>query len=202
MTIPERQGFIHLVIPRYDEVVLFAMSLTCVTLLISGTLFDFRDAHFAAPDEYDPRMIATGCIFFSGLFLSLRRAFAHSPMAQLEKSFMLFFAVIMNAFSGFMINAYELAGLSGWLVVFPIVNMISSFRLLVLWRGGVLNESSITDTRAPRGRFLLAAAIVLLLYFLCHSVFNLMWVQTLSICLVYSTNLTRLTETWVFQALQ
>jgi len=47
---------------------------------------------------------------------------------------MLFFAVIVNAFGGFMASGYEHTGTSGWLIVFPILNMVNSVLLLIMWR--------------------------------------------------------------------
>lgn len=197
----EHRGPFRFLIPQYDEIVLFTMSFTCVVLLINGLLSYNQNIEFTSSEEYGPRIIIAGIIFLAGLVLSLYHAFVDRPKTTLEKSFMLLFAVLVNAFSGFMASGYDLANASGWIIVFPILNMINSVFLLFMWRAGVLNESSISDQNAPRGQVMLAAAMVLILYYVCHGIYELIWIQTLSICLVYSINFVRLIESMVFRPL-
>ena len=188
---------ISIVMPQYDETVLFSMSFTCLLLLIG---FSFsREIQWAFPSHYDLRIIVAILIFLAGLVLSLYHAFVDRPKTSLEKTFMLTFAVIVNAFSGFIAGAYDFVNSSGWVIIFPILNMINSVALFFMWRSGVLDESSISDQHAPRGQILLAAAAVLLLYYLCREIYNFSWVQTLSICLVYSINFIRLLETLILR---
>jgi hypothetical protein len=169
------------------------MSLTCL-LLSTRLLFHIREIEIIASSEYDPRMIVAIAIVLAGFVLSLFHAVVDRPKTNLEKSFMLFFAVLVNAFSGFMAGSYDLTQVHGWLIAFPILNMINSVILLFMWRAGVLDESSISSQHAPRGQIMLATAMVLLLYYLCTIVYNFSLVQTLSICLVYSANFLRLFE--------
>ncbi len=201
MKFQDHRGFCRFLIPQYDEIVLFAMSLTCVLLLGAGFLTSRGGIELVPPQEYDPRMFAAGFLFLAGLLLSLYHAFVPRPASQLQKSFMLFFAVLVNAFSGFMGSGYDLTHANGWHIAFPVLNMINSVALLFLWRAGALDESCISDRHAPKGQIALAAAIVVLLFTLCHVVFKLIWIETLSICIVYSTNLVKLMELLVFRAL-
>ncbi len=156
MKFVEYRGPLHLFIPQYDEIVLFTMSFTCILLLITGVLSYNQGFQWVPPREYDPRIIAAIIIFIAGLVLSLYHAFFNRPKTRLEKSFMLFFAVLVNAFSGFMASGYDLANSSGWLVVFPILNMINCVALLFMWRAGTLNESNISDQHAPGRQIVLA----------------------------------------------
>jgi len=201
MKFVEYRSPFRLFIPQYDEIVLFTMSFTCIILLITGVLSYSQEIQLIPPREYNPRIIAAIIIFIAGLILSLYHAFVDRPKTRMEKSFMLFFAVLVNAFSGFMASGYNLANSSGWLIVFPILNMINSMVLLFMWRAGVLDESSISDQHAPRVKIMLAAVMVLILYYLCHYIYELIWIQTLSICLVYSINFIRLLESIVFRPL-
>ncbi len=196
----------RLFIPQYDEIVLFTMSLTCLLLLIAGILSAKPEIDIVSLRENDLKKVlivmVIPLIFVAGLTLSIYHAFVDRPKTTLEKSIMLFFAVLLNTFSGFMAGGYNLANLpnaSVWLMVFPIVNMVNGIILLFMWRVGVLDESSISDRHAPRGKVLLAAAMVLILFYLCQVVYKLMWIQTLSICLVYSVNLIRVIESLVFK---
>jgi hypothetical protein len=194
MRFQAQRGFCRFFIPRYDEIVLFAMSLTCIVLLTSGLLSFHGRVELLSPREFDPRLVAAGFIFLAGLVLSLSHVFVPRPASPVEKSFMLFFAVLLNAFSGFMGGGYDLTHAQGWHIIFPLVNMANSVVLLFLWRGGAVDETCISDQRAPKGQVVLATGVVLLLFFLCHVVYRLIWIETLSICIVYSTNLIKLTE--------
>jgi hypothetical protein len=201
MKFQEQRGLFRFLLPQYDEIVLFTMSFTCVLLLLTAVFSDHQEIQLYLNRESDPRIIAVIFVFIAGLVLSLYHAVVRRPKAQLEKSFMLFFAVVVNAFTGFMAGGYDLTRTSGWLIIFPILNMINSVILLLMWRAGALDESSIIDRHAPRGQVVLAAAIIIMLYYICHVVYKLVWIQTLSICLVYSTNLIKLIESWVFRLL-
>jgi hypothetical protein len=200
MKIIEYSRPFRLFIPQYDEIVLFAMSLTCLLLLIAGVLAHISE--IAAQSFFDPVLIVPGifiAIFIAGLVLSLYHAFVDRPKTEIEKSFMMFFAVLVSAFSGFMGGGYSLTTATGWFIVFPIINMVNSIVLLYMWRSGVLDDSCISDQQAPIGQVILAAGMVLILFYLCHIVYGFIWIQTLSICLVYSINFVKLIESLIFR---
>ncbi len=188
-------------IPRYDELVLFTMSLTCLLLMITGALSHISEISLASV-PFDPQILVPGAfiaIFMAGLVLSLYHAFVDRPKTEIEKSLMLFFAVLVNAFSGFMGSGYSLSTSSGWFMVFPILNMVNSIVLLLMWRYGFFDESSISYQQASRGQVMLAAAMVFILFYLCHVVYKFIWIETLSVCLVYSINFIRLIESLIFR---
>jgi hypothetical protein len=202
MKFQEQRGLFRFLLPQYDEIVLFTMSLTCLLLLIIGVLSHISEIELTSPRQYDTGIIVPIifiAIFMAGLVLSLYHAFVDRPKTEIEKSFMLFFAVLVNAFTGFMGSGYSLTTASGWFIVFPILNMINSIVLLLMWRYGFFDESSISDQQASRGQVLLAAAMVLILFYLCHVIYGFIWIQTLSICLVYSVNFIRLIESLIFR---
>ena len=192
MKIP--RGILYHIIPQYDEIALFAMSLTCSLLIIAVALsgdLSIQEIHIVPERDADPRIIAAILIFFSGLLLSIYHAFTDRPKTLLEKSFMLFFAVLLNSFSGIMAGMYDLHTASGWLVIFPLLNIINGVVLLFIFRMGILSEANISDRHASRNQFILTAAIVFILFAVCHYLFYLIWMQTLSICVAYATNLGR-----------
>jgi hypothetical protein len=197
-----RRRFIHYFIPQYDEVVLFAMSMTCALLIITGIMSNYQEVELFISGKYDPKIIVPFvfvAIFMSGLVLSLYHAFVNRVKTSIEKSSMLFFAVLVNVFSGFVASGYNLSAESGWLIVFPVLNMINSIVLLLMWRYGFFDETSISDRQASKGQIILAAAVVLILFYICQVMYRLFWIQTLSICLVYSINFVRLIESMVFR---
>ncbi len=197
MRIENRQLVFHYIIPQYDEIALFAMSLTCVLLLAAAFLSGPVELTFDAERDFDPRAVAAAFVFLAGLVLSIYHAFTDRPKKPIEKTFMLFFAVVLNSFSGILAGMYELSVAHGWTVVFPIVNIGNSAVLFFMYRTGVLDEANISDRHASRSQFLLTAAVVLLLFALCRYVFALIWMQTLSICVAYATNLGRSVPLWI-----
>jgi hypothetical protein len=192
MRTEDQRGFLHYFIPQYDEIALFAMSLTCALFIVVAA-FAARnmDIYINYERGVDPRIIAVPLVFLSGLLLSIYHAFTDRPKTSLEKSFMLFFAVLLNAFSGILAGMYDLSATNGWLVIFPLVNIINGVGLIFMFRMGILSEADISDRHASRSQFLLTAAVVFILFAACHYIFSLIWMQTLSICVAYATNLGR-----------
>jgi len=188
--LPQR-SFLWSFIPKYDEVALFAMSLTCSLLIISAVYSHSSAAITISSSDFDPRIIAAIFVYCSGLVLSMYHAFTDRPKTALEKSFMLFFAVLLNSFSGIMSGMYELSTASGWFIVFPMINIVSSVILFLMFRVGMLSEANISDEHASKAKFIVTASVVLALFFICHYQLSLMWMQTLSVCVAYSTNLSR-----------
>lgn len=184
--------YLSFLIPRYDEIVLFAMSATCLLLIGDKLLeIDWQTIHFREPHTDDIRLFIVLLVFLSGLFLSLMNAFRNRQKGPLEKYFMLFFAVGGNAASGAFSAIYVLQFTQGWKVVFPFINFVSSIMLFVLLRYDVIDIDSIDDNDAPLLEVLLTALFVLSLYILCSRYYHLYWAMTLSICVSYATNFHR-----------
>jgi len=178
-------------IPQYDEVALFAMSLTCALLLMVGVFSTNWKVRFDLPSADGLKMSLVILFFLSGLALSLYHALVDRQKSSFEKYLMLFFAVIVNAFSGLYGGSYALNNATGWLAIFPILNIVNGIALLFLLRSQVLNEAHISDENAPRSQIAFTAVVVVILFVACHYSFRLMWIQTLSICVAYATNLGR-----------
>ena len=85
----ETQNILRHFIPQYDETALFAMSFTCVLLLITGIFSSGSDINVEYPTEYDPRMIVAILLFLAGFGLSIYHAFINRPKTFFEKSCML-----------------------------------------------------------------------------------------------------------------
>jgi len=58
-------------------------------------------------------------------------------------------------------------------------------------RTGILDEENISDQHASRGEFEFTAVAVLILFVICRYMASLIWMQTLSICVAYATNMSR-----------
>lgn len=194
MTTQQQRGILRYIIPRYDEVSLFAMSLTCILLLVVG-LFSTSKIRLDLSTGDDLKILLLVLVFFTGIVLSIYHAFVNKPKSSLEKYLMLFFAVIVNAFSGLLGGAYALNNATGWLSVFPIVNIVNGALLLFLFRFHALNESNISDENASPIQVVFTAAVVIILFVICHFISKLVWIQTFSICIAYATNIGRRVQT-------
>jgi len=190
MSIEQKRGFIAYLIPQYDEIALFAMSLTCALILFTIPFAGSVNLSIDSRD-LDPRALGAAFVFLSGLVLSIYHAFTDRPKSELEKSFMLFFAVLLNSFSGILAGMYDLSTASGLLIFFPILNIANGFILLMMFRSGILSEANISDQHASSGQFAVTAAAVLVLFVICRHIYSLIWMQTFSICVTYATNLSR-----------
>jgi hypothetical protein len=167
------------------------MGFTCGLLLIAGAFSVKWNLSNPLSSGDDFQVLLLIAIFLAGLVLSVYHAFTDRTKTSFEKMLMLFFAVILNGSSGIMAGTYFLEEATGWLVIFPIMNIVNGAFLIVMLRTRVLDEHNIGDENASRGQVVFAGTMIIILFTLCNYVFDLLWVQTLSICVVYSTNLNR-----------
>lgn len=140
-------------------------------------------------------VIILAAVFLAGLMLSIYHAFASRQKTSFEKLLMLYFAVILNASIGIMAGSRNLEDARGWLMIFPILNIVNGALLLILLRTRVMNEDNISDENTSLGQVALSGAAIVILFAFCHYLFNLLWTQTFSVCVVYSTNLNRGVQT-------
>lgn len=163
MIVPQNHGILRYIIPRYDEISLFAMSFTCTLLMVVG-LFSTSEIRFHSPARYERGMLLVFLVFFTGLVLSIYHALVNRPKLRWEKLCMLVFAVLMNAFTGLLAGAYAFSIADGWLTVFPILNILNSVLLLSLLRSRVITESDISDQNASHVQVAFTAAVVTILF--------------------------------------
>jgi len=193
------KGILYYIIPQYDEVTLFAMSFSCVLLVV----FNFYSVNWGESLELDRNgtivYIFMILVFFLGLLLSIYHAFTDRPKSQVEKFLMLFFAVTLNVFSGFCGGVYALSRTDGWFIIFPILNIINALILLFMYRTNIVDEHNIADENASLIQIIFTSIVVVTLFVLCNHMYNLIWIQTLSICVVYATNIGRRIEPLILQ---
>src|SRR4030043_220073 len=113
MTTKNKWGILHYIIPQYDEITLFSMSFTCGLLLIVGALSIKWEIRTSSSTGDDVEILIIAVFFIAGLVLSIYHAFAKRRKTSFEKYLMLFFAVILNGFSGILVGTYFLEGTKG-----------------------------------------------------------------------------------------
>ena len=187
--------FSKIFIPHYDELSLFSMSYVLVLLILvhkppwNWTLANFKFKF----DNIFFLVLIFG--FLSGMFLCLFHAFSNRQKTLIEKKVMVFFAAILNGFSGIWAGTYILYNPVAWgLSLFPLCNIISGFILLALLRGGGIDEGCIDDDNVSVKRVLSIIIIVTGIFSICHFYFNLVWAINFSICMTWSTNINHVSD--------
>jgi len=175
-------------IPRYDESSLFLMSLAFLLLFFTDAGLRTGSSKFLF-SESDLRSYLFALCFVLGMLFSLYHVFATTRKTGLEKVVMLFFAVMVNGFSGIAAGVHMLRNCPGVLMVFPVWNIVSGGLLLVMYRFNIIDESRIADEDAPPREVALGGLVVVAAFVLCRFVFRLYWAVTFSICVAYATHL-------------
>ena len=179
-------------IPKYDELTIFMMTVALLLLFFFDNSFRSKVVYLVVESGRDAFRVVILILFFSaGGLLSIYHVFTERRKTKIEKSALLFFAVMTNALCGFLASGHILdnwGDAPGILIVFPLWNGINCLLLLILFRAGVINETSITDENARSGEVIFGFVIILVIFVLCRFAFELYWALTFSICAVYATS--------------
>ncbi len=182
------QEMFSFLIPRYDDVTLFALSLSFVLLWLMDPdlqqnligLFTSR----LARDEV--RVILVGGAFTAamGLALSLVNVFLRREKSVLEKFAMLVFAIVVTASTGLYAGWLMLRQSRGWLMLFPIWNILNAY-LLILSSMIAVDTNCVTDEPASFAQLVITAICVPVLLAVCEY-YGLHWSVTFSIAVAYT----------------
>jgi hypothetical protein len=183
----KRNPIARLFIPRYNELALFLMSIAFVLLFFTHA--DLRAGlHGFLFDDFYLRHYIALVLFVLGILFSLYHVFTTKQKTDGEKAVMLFFAVIVNGFSGIAAGMHMLKESHGILMVFPIWNIVNGALLLLMYRFDIIDESSIVDDNATPFQVILGSMVVVAIFIVCRFVFEMYWAITFSICVTYASN--------------
>jgi hypothetical protein len=185
----EKAGWL---IPTYDELSLFLMAFTLLILPAANSQMR-RDIYSLLTIDHDlgGHLFVLILLSLVGLFLSLFHVFTLRKISEWEKGYMVLFAVIANAGSGIAAGLHMIKGSAGWLLIFPIWNIINGVLLLLMLKLKIINENCISDHTPTTGRVIIGLTAVLIIFALCSFVFKLYWALTYSICVIYATSFDR-----------
>jgi DNA-directed RNA polymerase subunit RPC12/RpoP len=181
-------------IPVYDEMSLFLISMTLILLYAVNEPFQEQIRKLAAISlhrRYVLHVFVAAAILITGMGLSIYNVFTTREKTDTEKFIMLFYAVLTNAGAGIISGLYVLnsSSIRDWLIIFPIWNIINGVLLIVMLRLKIIDEECITDQKATLVQIFLGLIAVVAILLLCNYVFKLHWAVTLSICIIYTTSL-------------
>jgi hypothetical protein len=175
-------------IPTYDELSLFLASVALILLLIGNS--EMRTFLWAIITD-DIRNIALLIILFLSMCMCLYQPFIIRKKNPAEKYLMLFFAVLVNGAGGIIAGNYMLEHTVGWLAIFPAWNIINGIILLAMFRYKFIDYRSISDRDTNAPEVILGLVVIIAIYIICNFVYKQYWAITLSICLAYSTSLSK-----------
>jgi hypothetical protein len=195
----EKPGWL---IPTYDEISLFLMSITliaiaCVNPVMTEELWKLLRMDLGDVSGY---IITFFVISLAGMVFSLYNVFTQGEMADWQKKAMLIFAVFANASTSIMAGyrLIKFRHVTGLLIIFPIWNIVNAVWLLVGLRLEIIDESCIVKREVSFFRVLLGLAGTIVIVILCNYVFNMYWAVTFSICMVYTTSFDRAIQNTLF----
>ena len=183
----EKYGFL---IPNYDELSLFLMAVVFVILYFTNSRLQVDITAFLMRLDVWRRYIYIA-LFMLAMSLCLYHVFTLRKKTDIEKGIMLLFAITVNAATGFIAGFYMLKECPGWLLVFPVWNIINSVLLIIMQYVNLFDENQISDRDATIPQVILGLAAVLIIFFLCNNTFKLHWAITYSICIIYTTSFDR-----------
>jgi hypothetical protein len=124
-----------------------------------------------------------------GMLLSLVGVFYPRPKPKAIKWLMLCFAVVATGGTGLYAGYVAFASARGWLMVFPVWNMITAVLPPVLFRAGLLDADIVLDTPARISQVVATMIAVTVLLLVCLYGFQLDWALSYSICVGYVMSL-------------
>ncbi len=173
------------VLPRYDDLTLFAFGIACVLLVLLDPGLRNALATIGGHQRIESETITLG-FTGPGLTLLLAGLVWRREKSEFEKVFMVFFAVLITVGAGVSTWRARGSGALGWLAVFPIWNQFNGLLLLSLAWMGILDTDCITDRRATFRQSLVAFVTITVLLVVCHCLFRLHWAVTYSIAVNYT----------------
>lgn len=184
----ESFGFL---IPTYDKLSLFLMTVTLILLYVGNSQVRdwMRDLTQAGHSESIVFLTVFNFFFILCIILFFQ-ILVPSEETDFKKKIMLFFAVLINAITGIIAGTYVVrnATASNWLLVFPIWNIINCVLLLLMLYFRIIDEDCISDRKATFVQTIIGLTAVLFVFILCNYVLKLHWAITYSICIVYTTS--------------
>lgn len=175
-------------LPRYDDLTLFALSLTFLLLFAANA--DLREtlADVVVWTRRGDVLILLGAAAL-GMVFSLFNVFLKREKSKFEKLTMLIFAVGVTAGTGVYAGYIMLKQSPGPLMIFPVWNIINGGLLLLLFHGGVVDTSCIADTKAGLLQIGVTVVSLAILLALCQYTFRLHWSISFSIAVGYTMSL-------------
>jgi hypothetical protein len=178
--------------PSYDEASLFFMSVTCIILFATDS--GLQHSIFKLFTTWDGGGSGLYALMWAipivlGLYLSLIHAFSSRKKSDGEKTLMAIFAMAINGLVGVQCGIEQMHGEKTWLIIFPIINIVSAIALI--YQIGLVPEGNVQDEDVLLEDVILGSFILMVMLSYCSLYARFTWEYTYSICIAYTTNIDR-----------
>jgi hypothetical protein len=171
-------------IPRYTEVSLFLTALT-FTLIYAANNEAPRAVTGLA--TISPAAFLLFIVFLLGLIFSVYYALSDKETPGFAKVCMLMFVILANFGAALFAFASISREANGYYLIFPALNLINAVMLLLMFRGGMVNEECVSNENAKPIDLFIGTASVFVLFLISQYILKNYWAITFSVCLSYSS---------------
>lgn len=181
-------------IPTYTETALFLTSIAVVVLLVVSE--DMRHAlvRFLVTGKSLNHIFVVGMVAV-GLVLAICHASITRNKTSTEKFFLLIFALAIDVLAGWNAGLYTLThSAPGFLMLFPIWNILHAAALVFLFRVGIINTKAISNTHASFPALLIGTLVLGVVMYVTHVQYGLYWALTLSVAVGAATSMSNILE--------
>ena len=131
-------------------------------------------------------------LFVVGLTTALVQVFTRRKKGFLAKTMMMFFALCLNGVAGIVAGVHAFQEVKGLWVVLPAWNIVNG--LIILWYIGMADEDRVADSDATAIQVVIGLAAAGIAFAVCQYLFKVHWSITLSVCVIYASNVNGLVQ--------
>ena len=184
-------------VPKYSETYLFLASITFIILFIINAEFLSTFFNFLFARDFKSAVLAI--FFILGCVMSIYYVFSNKKPLNFIKISMLIFLITLNFVISLESFTYSLDNRINFWLIFPVLNLIHSFFIVLLFRLEIINENSISNKNAKMHEIILGSLSTIIIIFLSNHLLNNHWTITFSISLTYSLFLNNLLTKIIFK---
>lgn len=185
-------------VPKYNEYSVFFIALSIVLLscfnaeLEKTIITSIKHIVDNAPIAFASvpglvYLVGVPSLFIAGLFLSIFHAFSRRHKTKTEKIIILFFTLSITGIAGIIAGMQVLNNGNGSLIVFPVLNILTSiFNLYLI---GFADEKMMDDSDASLPEIFLGSLVIIVAFLICEYKLGLHWSMTFSICVSFAMNI-------------
>ena len=182
-------------LPAYDELSVFLMAVVCIALVATDSALQKSLWRlFASPyhDRGYGQFLMWSALFIAGLVVTLIQVFTRRKKGPLVKTLMLFFALCLNGVAGVVAGIHAFEETKSLWAILPAWNIVNG--LILLWYIGMADPDRIADSDATATQVMIGLTVAGITFVICRYVFKLHWSITLSVCVVYASNINALVQ--------
>ncbi len=171
--------------PRYTEVQLVLIA-TVILLLLCTDPYILK--YVLGLTHEAP---VAGVLLAIAVLYSIYHAFSSKRKSAIAKTFLFLLAIGTTTWAAIAAGFYTLAqyGQSKFMIIFPAINIVSAFMLLIRAGLGKITEDVIANDNASLREILVAIFGTVVLFTFAQKYYQMYWALLLSICLTYGTAL-------------